>query len=108
MNKITLTVILAIGSTFAGYSQTNRINHFSHSGSKSTLAIFESKDNMGCGEALRGEYVPDTSVNHIFKIEKIDTSKIKTNVVIPPSEVPRKGMSFESRYDAKTALKKFN
>ncbi len=107
MKKVLFAASILIGSTVITYSQTNRINHFSHSGKSSTLNIFASKDNMGCGEALRGEYVPDTTKNPIIKIEEIDTSKIKNSVEIPKSKNPRKGMSLETNYDASKALKKF-
>jgi hypothetical protein len=109
MKKITLASLFVLSTTITAFSQTNRINHYSHSGSTSTLDIFASKDNMGCGEALRGEYVPDSTIKPLIKIEKVDTTKqLKNSIELPTNKKPRKGMSLDSSFDASTSRKKFN
>lgn len=93
------------------FGQTNRVNHFSHSGTTATLSIFEAADNMGCGEALRGEYVPDTTLQKVqIKPAKIDTTKarLQNSIEIPTHKQPRKGMALEQKFDARLAFKKYN
>jgi hypothetical protein len=110
MKNLTLTSLIVISATITTFSQTNRINHYSHSGSNSTLDIFSSKDNMGCGEALRGEYVPDTTQKPMIKIEKVDTTKQSLNklIEIPENKKPRKGMSFDTQINTRQPHKKVN
>ena len=80
MKKFTLLGIVLIGASFSNFAQTNRISHYSHSGTSATLSIFSAADNMGCGEALRGEYVPDTTQKIPIKILELDTKKVKTAI----------------------------
>ena len=108
MKKITIAAIILCGTSTAHFAQTNRINHFSHSGTSATLSIFEAADNMGCGEVLRGEYEPDTTLK--IKAIKPDSTKTipKNTISIPQSEKPRKGMSLESNMNNRTILKNAN
>lgn len=110
MKTLTITTLLILGASATNFAQTNRINHFSHSGKSATLAIFKSADNMGCGEALRGEYVPDTTQKIKYIIEEIDTtkSKQKESIEIPKSKPPRMGMSLERKYEQRSSLNKIN
>ncbi|MCB9195034.1 MAG: hypothetical protein H6598_02315 [Flavobacteriales bacterium] len=64
-------------------AQTNRINHYSHSGKTGTLNIFKANDNLGlgCGSALKNEYVPpamDTNAVLWGDSLKIDSTKTCT------------------------------
>jgi hypothetical protein len=65
---------------------------------------------MGCGEALRGEYVPDTTLKPKLIIEKVDTSKQQLNkqIEIPKNNQPRKGMSFDSQMNTRQPYKRIN
>lgn len=108
MKKITLAGILLIGVTFSNYAQTNRINHYSHSGSSTTLSIFAAADNMGCGEALRGEYIPDTTAKPIKIIKEVDSTKVglKNTIEIPKAKAPRKGMALDQKANLRLVRKK--
>jgi hypothetical protein len=105
------TLILAI-TTSLNYAQTNRINHYSHSGKVSTMNIFKANDNMGlgCGSSIATEYIPDSNrINKMIDSSSIDSLKPKVCVPIPipTSEKPRKGMSLPSKYDVDSVLQKF-
>ncbi len=108
-NLITFSLI-TLG--LSAYSQTNRINHYSHSGSSSTLEIFSSNDNMGlgCGSAYGVEYVPDSTIKLLPDSIQIDTTKNKVCKPTPikKAETPRRGMSLQSKFDVESVLGKFN
>ena len=71
------------------YSQTNRINHFSHSGSLATLDIFKANDNMGlgCGSTFKTEITPSIDSNTVIW----DSVKVDSNKVCTP-QPPKPGM----------------
>lgn len=69
------------GITISSLSQTNQINHYSHSGSPSTLKILKARDNMGlgCGSAMRNEFTPSIDTNTvIWDSIKADSNKVCT------------------------------
>lgn len=86
-------LILTIGliSSISCLGQTNRINHYSHSGKTSTINIFTANDNMGlgCGQAYKTEYIPHIDTNTIiWDSASIDT----TNKVCTPPTTPQNTM----------------
>lgn len=103
---------IAMGISMQAYAQTNRINHYSHSGNNATLSIFKANDNMGlnCGSPYNKEYSPDTTNNlTIHDSVFLDTTKPK---VCKPTgaksiENPRRGLSLERTFDAEEVLGKF-
>jgi hypothetical protein len=79
MKKI-LLIGAIMGSLFAT-AQTNRINHYSHSGSLATLDIFKANDNMGlgCGSAYTTEFTPAIDTNTIlWDSVQLDSTKVCT------------------------------
>ncbi|CAG5086150.1 hypothetical protein [Parvicella tangerina] len=81
MKKLILTCIVMSG--FGAMAQTNRINHYSHSGKLSTLNIFKSNDNMGlgCGSVYKGEVNPSLDTNTvIWDSTKVDSNKVCTPI----------------------------
>ncbi len=106
MKKSIFGTLFLLGISITTLGQTNRINHYSHSGNDATLHIFKSSDNMGCGEVLKHEYEPDT-IKKAKKKEVIDSTKIKNAILIPKAIPPRKGLSLETQYDVKSILNKF-
>lgn len=85
MKNIILLVGIISGLTVT--AQTNRINHYSHSGSLATMNIFKSNDNMGlgCGSVFRGEVNPSLDTNTvIWDSTKVDSNKVCTPK--PPAE----------------------
>jgi hypothetical protein len=93
------------------YGQTNRVNHYSHSGAKSTLSIFKSEDNMGlnCGSIGYKEYVPDSS-KITFVVDSVQTDTTIKNVCKPINstpEQPRRGMSLRITFYVQDVLNKF-
>lgn len=88
MKRIIILIALT-GSGYAMKAQTNRINHFSHSGSLATLNSFKANDNMGlgCGSVYRGEITPSIDSNTVIW----DSVKVDSNKVCTPKP-PQKGM----------------
>ena len=77
MKTIAITVLLTTGAV--SYAQTNRINHYSHSGSLATLNIFKANDNMGlgCGSSLNYELTPSIdSTTIIWDSAQVDSNKV--------------------------------
>lgn len=79
MKKIIFVVALIGGVTVS--AQTNRVNHFSHSGSLATLDIFNANDNMGlgCGSSLKTEFSPAVDSNIVlWDSVNVDSTKVCT------------------------------
>lgn len=87
MKGILISAMLLCGTCLT--AQTNRINHFSHSGSITTLNIFKANDNMGlgCGSAYKNEISPTLDTNTVLW----DSVKVDSNKVCAPKP-PQKGM----------------
>lgn len=109
MKKQILTVSILMILVFSNYAQTNRINHYSHSGKSTTINIFKANDNMGlgCGSSFATEYTPDTTKKNVMDSIRKDSLKTKVCIPIPTSEKPRKGMSLQPLYNVENALGKF-
>lgn len=111
MKKPTILTIFLTTLSIQSFGQTNRINHYSHSGSTRTLDIFKSNDNMGlnCGSISNKEYQPDTISHKTFlDSTKMDTTKNKVCKPINTSpEKPRRGLSLEPTFKVQDVLNKF-
>lgn len=59
----TVILLLAAFSMTSSYAQTNRIAHYSHSGSAMTINLFEKLETLGCGRALR-EFEPPATIEY--------------------------------------------
>lgn len=92
-----IIVLIAIACCYySTNAQTNRINHFSHSGSLATLDIFSANDNMGlgCGSVYRGEFKPSVdSTTVIWDSVKMDTNKVCT------PQPQKKGKAIDPKVD---------
>lgn len=95
---LTATLVTSAGIVSA---QTNRINHYAHSGSESTLNVFAANDNMGlgCGSSSYIEFTPDTTkiLDSVF-LNTPDSVKVCTPKTTTP-DMPRRGMSLERKFD---------
>lgn len=80
MKKLVASILIILGT--ATYAQTNRINHFSHSGSIATLNIFKANDNMGlgCGSSLKYEMNPSSDTTTVLW----DSTQVDSNKVCKP------------------------
>jgi hypothetical protein len=112
MKKLFAIVFIGFcGISVQTYAQTNRINHYSHSGSSKTLDVFKANDNMGlnCGSVSSQEFIPDTTVFiHKRDSAQIDTSKYKVcKPIIPAPEKPRRGLSLTPTFKVQDVLNKF-
>jgi hypothetical protein len=110
MKRVIFISVIIITTTQL-YGQTNRINHYSHSGAKITLSTFKSDDNMGlnCGSIGYKEYVPDSS-KITFVVDSIQTDTTIKKVCKPINstpESPRRGMSLRTTFDVQDVLNKF-
>ncbi len=107
MRQLSFLTLVLIATTAQTFGQTNRINHYSHSGSSKTIEIFKANDNMGlnCGSISNKEYQPDTNLS-IKPV--LDTTKNKISKPInTSSEKPRRGLSLEQTYKVHDVLNKF-
>jgi hypothetical protein len=76
-------IILALGLASTGYAQTNRVSHYSHSGSTNTLNIFANPDNMGCGEHNFKEYEPPTPIQlEAIKLDSTASDSLKIDSLV--------------------------
>lgn len=112
MKSFNVFTYVCLGLSFHSIAQTNRINHFSHSGNQSTLSIFKSNDHMGlnCGSPYNQEYIPDTTAI-LFVADSTKLDSIKSKVCTPnntvPVVTPRRGLSLEIKFKVEDVLGKF-
>lgn len=79
------------------YGQTNRINHFSHSGQLATINIFKSNDNMGCGQINNLEIKPTAPEAGTIKWDS--TFKDTTNQKVIPRQNQNSLKPLEQKVD---------
>lgn len=89
--------ILILSVTVSTFGQTNRINHFSHSGSLATINIFKANDNMGlgCGSVYKNEYSPSVDTTTV----KWDSVQVDSNKVCTPNQPVKSIKALHPRQD---------
>ncbi len=85
MKKIIL--LGAVVSSCSLAAQTNRINHFSHSGTHATLNFFTANDNMGlgCGSVYNAELKPYEDTTTVF-LDSVALDSAKVCTPKPPMD----------------------